>query len=190
LVLTCVGDRGHITYKKSRRGDTEIDRAMAHVLKHSCRRYDIENFSPCGYDERQYCSPEFDLPVGCLMRTPHGRFPEYHSSADNLELMDRANLAHSLMTCLSVFCVLENNRWYCNQNPKCEPQLGRRGLYQAMGGNRDEKLQQTAMLWVLNLSDGEHSLLDTAERSGLAFEMVHDAAGLLLRHGLLKEILA
>src|SRR6266436_1288291 len=188
LVLTCVGDRGHITYKKSRRGDAEIDRAMAHVLKHSGQRYDIENFSPYGYDERQYCSPEFNLPVGYLMRTPHGKFPEYHSSADNLELMDPANLAHSLMTCLSVFYVLENNRWYCNQNPKCEPQLGRRGLYRAMGGNRDEKLQETAMLWVLNLSDGEHTLLDIAERSGLAFETVHDAAGLLLRHGLLKEV--
>ena len=188
LVLTCLGDRGHITYKKSRRGDAEIDRAMVHVLEHSGRRYDIENFSPYGYDERQYCSPEFDLPVGCLMRTPHGKFPEYHSSADNLELMDPASLAHSLMTCLSAFYVLENNRWYCNQNPKCEPQLGRRGLYRAMGGNRDEKLQETAMLWVLNLSDGEHTLLDIAERSGLAFDTVHDAAGLLLRHGLLKEI--
>jgi len=188
LVLTCVGDRGHITYKKSRRGDAEIDRAMAHVLKHSDRRYDIENFSPYGYDERQYCSPEFNLPVGCLMRTPHGKFPEYHSSADNLELMDPANLAHSLVTCLWAFYVLENNRWYCNRNPKCEPQLGRRGLYRAMGGNRDEKLQETAMLWVLNLSDGEHTLLDIAERSGLAFDTVHDAASLLLRHGLLKEV--
>jgi aminopeptidase-like protein len=188
LVLTCVGDRGHITYKKSRRGDAEIDRAMGHVLKHSGRTYDIENFSPYGYDERQYCSPEFNLPVGCLMRTPHGKFPEYHSSADNLELMDPASLAHSLMTCLSVFYVLENNRWYCNQNPKCEPQLGRRGLYRAMGGNRDEKLQETAMLWVLNLSDGEHTLLDIAERSGLAFDTLHDAASLLLRHGLLKEV--
>jgi len=188
LVLTCVGDRGHITYKKSRRGDAEIDRAVTHVLKHSGRRYDIEDFSPYGYDERQYCSPGFDLPVGCFMRTPHGKFPEYHSSADNLELMDPASLAHSLMTCLSVFDVLENNRCYSNQNPKCEPQLGRRGLYRAMGGNRDEKLQETAILWVLNQSDGEHSLLDIAERSGLAFDTIHDAAGLLLCHGLLKEV--
>jgi aminopeptidase-like protein len=188
LVLTCVGDQGHITYKKSRRGDAEIDRAMAHVLKNSGRRYDIENFSPYGYDERQYCSPGFNLPVGCFMRTPHGKFPEYHSSADNLELMDPASLAHSLTTCLSVFYVLENNRSYCNQNPKCEPQLGRRGLYREMGGNRDTKLQETAMLWVLNQSDGQHNLLDIAERSGLAFETVHEAAGLLLHHGLLKEV--
>jgi aminopeptidase-like protein len=188
LVLTCVGDRGHVTYKKSRRGNAEIDRAVAHVLKHSRRRHDIEDFSPYGYDERQYCSPGFNLPVGCLMRTPHGKFPEYHSSADNLELMDPASLAHSLGTCLSIFYVLENNRCYCNQNPKCEPQLGRRGLYRAMGGNRDEKLQEIALLWVLNQSDGEHSLLDIAERSGLAFEAIHDAAGLLLRHGLLEEV--
>jgi len=121
------------------------------------------------------------------MRTPHGKFPEYHSSADNLELMDPTSLAHSLTTCLSVFYVLENNRSYCNQNPKCEPQLGRRGLYREMGG-RDTKLQETAMLWVLNLSDGQHNLLDIAERSGLAFETVHEAAGLLLHHGLLKEV--
>jgi len=188
LVLTCVGDRGHITYKKSRRGDADIDRAMAHVLKHSGRRYDIENFSPYGYDERQYCSPGFNLPVGCFMRTPHRKFLEYHSSADNLELMDPASLAHSLMTCLSAFYVLENNRWYCNQNPKCEPQLGRRGLYRAMGGDRGQKLQEAAMLWVLNQSDGEHTLLDIAERAGLAFDTVHDAASLLLRHGLLKEV--
>ena len=188
LVLTCVGDRGHITYKKSRRGNAEIDRAVAHVLKHSGRKYDIEDFAPYGYDERQYCSPGFNLPVGCFMRTPHGKFREYHSSADNLELMDPASLAHSLMTCLSVFSVLENNRWYCNQNPKCEPQLGRRGLYRAMGGNRDEKLQETAMLWVLNQSDGDHSLLDIAERSELAFDTVHNAASALLRHGLLKEV--
>jgi aminopeptidase-like protein len=188
LVLTCLGDRGHITYKKSRRGDAEIDRAVAHVLKHSGRRYDIENFSPYGYDERQYCSPGFDLPVGCFMRTPHGKFPEYHSSADNLELMDPASLAHSLTTCLSVLHVLENNRSYRNENPKCEPQLGRRGLYREMGGNCDAKLQETAMLWVLNQSDGQHSLLDIAERSGLTFETVHDAARLLLHHGLLKEV--
>jgi len=190
LVLTCVGDRGQITYKRSRRANAEIDHAMAHVLKHSGRPYDIEDFSPYGYDERQYCSPGFNLPVGCLMRTPHGKFPEYHSSADNLDLMDPASLAHSLITCLSVFYVLENNRSYCNQSPKCEPQLGCRGLYRAMGGNRDENVQETAMLWVLNQSDGDHSLLDIAEQSGLAFETVYEAAGLLLRHGLLKEVAA
>jgi aminopeptidase-like protein len=187
LVLTCVGDRGHINYKKSRRGDAVIDRTMQHVLKHSGQAYDIHDFSPYGYDERQYCSPGFNLPVGCFMRTPHGKFPEYHSSADNLELMRPASLADSFSKCLSTFYILENSRCYMNQNPKGEPQLGKRGLYRAMGGHRDEKLQETAMLWVLNQSDGSHTLLDIAERSGLGFEIVKDAADMLLRHDLLKE---
>lgn len=186
LVLTCVGDRGHVNYKKSRRGNAVIDRSVEQVLKHSGQTYEIHDFSPYGYDERQYCSPGFDLPVGCFMRTPHGKFPEYHSSADNLELMRPASLADSFSKCLSSFFILENDRTYMNQNPHCEPQLGKRGLYRAMGGHRDEKLQETAMLWVLNQSDGQHSLLDIAERSGLAFDIVKDAADMLLAHDLLK----
>ncbi|MGH9502226.1 MAG: DUF4910 domain-containing protein [Terriglobales bacterium] len=187
LVLTCLGDGGHSTYKKSRRGNTAIDRVLSHVLKHSGQAYDMQEFSPYGYDERQYCSPGFDLPVGCFMRTPHGQFPEYHSSADNLELMQPASLADSLTKCLAAFQILESDRIYLNQNPRCEPQLGRRGLYRAMGGHRDEKVQETAMLWVLNQSDGSHSLLDIAERSGLGFDHIKNAADRLMRHDLLEE---
>src|SRR5207245_9042024 len=134
LVLTCVGDRGHITYKKSRRGDAEIDCAMAYVLKNSGRRYDIENFSPYGYDERQYCSPGYNLPVGCFMRTPHGRYPEYHTSADNLDLVCPKALAASLDILIQVVALLEGNALLVNTNPKGEPQLGRRGLYGSAGG--------------------------------------------------------
>jgi aminopeptidase-like protein len=186
LVLTCVGDSGLVTYKKSRQGNAVIDRAVIQVLKHSGQAYDIHEFSPYGYDERQYCSPGFNLPVGCFMRTPHGRFPEYHSSADNLELMQPASLADSLAKCLAAFYILENDDAYLNQNPRCEPQLGRRGLYRPTGGHQDEKLQETAMLWVLNQCDGTHSLLDIAERSGLAFDIIKDAADKLLHHELLK----
>ncbi|MGH9537132.1 MAG: DUF4910 domain-containing protein [Terriglobales bacterium] len=187
LVLTCVGDRGHVNYKKSRRGDAVIDRAMGQVLKHSGHAYDIHEFSPYGYDERQYCSPGFNLPVGCFMRTPHGKFPQYHSSADNLELMHPASLADSLSKCLAALYIVDNDRVYLNRNPHCEPQLGRRGLYRAMGGHRDEKLQETAMLWVLNQADGTHSLLDIAERSKLAFDVIKDAADMLRKHDLLQE---
>jgi len=187
LVLTCVGDRGHITYKKSRRGDAEIDCAMAHVLKHSGHRYDIESFSPYGYDERQYCSPGIDLPVGRFSRTPHGTFPEYHTSADNLEFVRPFALAQSLAMCRKIFSLLENNKTYQNQNPKCEPQLGKRGLYRAIGGLADAGAREMAMLWVLNLSDGFHSLLDIAERSELDFDAIEFGARTLREHGLLKE---
>jgi len=186
LVVACVGDPGRSTYKKSRRGDAEIDRTVAHVLKHSGQDYKIMDFFPYGYDERQYCSPGFNLAVGCLMRTPHGRFPEYHTSADNLDLVQPEYLGDSFSKYLAVLDILENNRKYLNKNPKCEPQLGKRGLYRATGGQRG-KNDQLAMLWVLNLSDGQHTLLDIADRSGLEFDLIRSAADLLLKHDLLQE---
>jgi aminopeptidase-like protein len=185
LVLACVGDRGVFSYKKTRRGNVEIDRAVLHLLHHSGEPYNVRDFSPYGYDERQYCSPAFNLPVGCLNRTQHGEFPEYHTSADNLSFITPAALEDTLRYCLQVFEVLEHNRKYRNLNPKCEPQLGKRGLYREMGGYPDSETRELAMLWVLNLSDGENSLLDIAERSGLKFAAISQAASVLLQHGLL-----
>ena len=187
LVVACVGDSGHSTYKKSRRGNAEIDKAIAHVLRRSGQDYEILDFSPYGYDERQFCSPGFNLPVGSLTRTPHGRFPEYHTSADNLDLVRPEYLADSFSKYLAVLSVLENNRRYLNQNPKCEPQLGKRGLYGAIGGQTGGRVNQLAMLWVLNLSDGEHTLLDIADRSGLEFDLIKSVADVLLEHDLLQE---
>ncbi|HWP58341.1 MAG TPA: DUF4910 domain-containing protein [Candidatus Acidoferrales bacterium] len=188
LVVACVGDGGKITYKKSRRGDAEIDRAAVHVLERAGAPYEVADFSPYGYDERQFCSPGFNLPVGCLMRTPHGRFPEYHTSADNLDFVKPEALADSFAKCLAILQVLERNGRFLNQNPKCEPQLGRRGLYRAIGGEADGRRRELALLWVLNFSDGAHSLLDIARRSGIDFETVRAAADDLARNGLLQEI--
>jgi aminopeptidase-like protein len=187
LVLTCVGDGGRSTYKKSRRGDAEVDRAMTHVLRQSGQDYEIEEFTPWGYDERQYCSPGFNLPVGCLMRTPHGRFPEYHTSADNLDFVRPEALSDSLVKCLSLFDVLERNRIYLNTAPKGEPQLGKRGLYDAIGGQPDTRAAQMAMLWVLNQSDGGNDLLGIAGESSIPFDTVARAAAILREHGLLVE---
>lgn len=186
LVAANLGDSGPMHYKRSRRGDAEIDQIVEYVLSDQ-PGHGVMDFSPYGYDERQYCSPGFDLPVGCLMRTPHGRFPEYHTSADNPEFVRPEALAHSLDTYWRVVGVLERNRHYLNQNPHCEPQLGKRGLYDALGGRSDAKARQMAMLWTLNLSDGRHSLLDIARRSGLAFELLADVAETLTAHGLLAE---
>ncbi len=186
LVLTCVGDSGNLTYKRSRRGDAEIDRASSHVLKHSGARHRIIDFFPYGYDERQYCSPGFDLPVGCMMRSQHGRFPEYHTSADNLDFVRPQALADSLEKCRAVIDVLENNRVYINQQPKCEPQLGRRGLYTGLGSEDERRRHEMALLWVLNLSDGEHDLLGIAERADLPFSQIKLAADALSQTDLLK----
>jgi aminopeptidase-like protein len=188
LVVTGVGDAGTFTYKKSRQGDAEIDRAFGHVLKHSHHDFRIIDFSPYGYDERQYCSPGFNLPVGCFMRTPHGEYPEYHTSADNLTFVKPQCLEESFNHCLKVLSLLERNEVFLNQNPHCEPQLGRRGLYRGTGGQAEGAKKEMAMLWVLNLSDGHHTLLEIADRSNMPFEVVYEAATVLLDHGLLKEV--
>jgi len=187
LVAACVGDPGKSTYKKSRRGDAEIDRAIVNVLKHSGQDYEIMEFFPYGYDERQYCSPGFNLPVGCLMRTPHGRYPEYHTSADDLNFVRPEFLLDSYKKYLAVIDILENNRTYLNLNLKCEPQLGKRGLYRLIGGDRETGFDQMSLLWVLNLSDGSHSLLDIAERANYEFRLIKNAAEALLKSGLLKD---
>lgn len=187
LVVAGVGDPGRITYKRSRRGDAEIDRAVNHVLKHAGGEHEIQDFVPYGYDERQFGSPGFNLPMGCFMRTPHGQYPEYHTSADNLTFVQPRSLADSYAKCLSVLAILERNRRFLNQNPKGEPQLGKRGLYRAIGGPKDVKQNELAMLWVLNFSDGDHTLLDIADRSGMEFDLIAGAADALLEHGLLKE---
>jgi len=172
LVLSCVGDSGSFTYKRSRRRNAEVDQAVEHVLSHSGRKFEALDFVPYGYDERQYCSPGINLPVGCFMRTPNGRYPQYHTSADDLTLVSASSLGESLLQLLRVIQVFEENRRYLNLNPKCEPQLGRRGLYRQMGGIKDAGAREMAILWVLNLSDGQHDLLDIAIRSGLPFEQV------------------
>ena len=188
LVLTCLGDAGNITYKRSRRGDAEIDRAFVQVLKESGDIHRIIEFSPYGYDERQYCSPGFNLPVGVIMRSPHGEFAEYHTSADNLDFVQADALADSLLKCRDVIDTLEHNRCYISLKPKCEPQLGRRGLYGTIGGSTHTKDREMAILWVLNLSDGNNSLLDIAERSGIAFSLIAAAAKALVDKELIEGL--
>lgn len=186
LVAAVAGDSGQLTYKKTRNGDREIDRAVLHVLQHERKDYGVLDFSPYGYDERQFCSPGINLDVGRLTRTPNGCFPEYHTSADNLDLVRPDALADTLDTYMRVLNILEHNASYTNTSQKCEPQLGRRGLYRKTGGHKDIGQVELAYLWVLNLSDSKHSLLDIAERAGLNFTVVHHAAMNLLECGLLE----
>jgi aminopeptidase-like protein len=183
LVLACVGDLAPLTYKRSRRGDALIDRAAAYVLR---RSGNLADFVPWGWDERQFNSPGFDLPVGSLCRSREGEFEEYHSSADDLELVRPEQLEAALNSVLEILDVVETDRRYLNLAPKGEPQLGKRGLYPKMGGPSAEE-EQLAMLWVLNQSDGGNSLLDIAERSGIPFASLRRSAEKLLEAGLLAE---
>jgi aminopeptidase-like protein len=185
VVVSGVGDAGGPTYKRSRRGDALIDRAMAHAIKRQGPAPKVIDFFPYGYDERQYGSPGFDLPVGLLQRSQFATFPEYHTSADDLSFIAPEHLAASFDAIATGIEIVEKNRTLRNLVPKGEPQLGRRGLYGATGGDKDAYAKNMAMLWVLNLSDGRHSLLDIAERADLPFPIVEKTARVLEEHGLL-----
>jgi aminopeptidase-like protein len=185
VVVSGVGDAGGPTYKRSRRGDALIDHAMAHAIKRQGPAPKVIDFFPYGYDERQYGSPGFDLPVGLLQRSQFATFPEYHTSADDLSFIAPEHLAASFDAIATGIEIVEKNRTLRNLVPKGEPQLGRRGLYGATGGDKDAYAKNMAMLWVLNLSDGRHSLLDIAERADLPFPIVEKTARVLEEHGLL-----
>ena len=189
LVLANLGDDGEFTYKRSRRGSLdgplEIDRAVEVALRDRGEPVDVRPFEPTGYDERQFGSPGFDLPIGRLTRTPHGEYPEYHTSGDDLDLVRPGALAEAVETLSDIVGILDRDGVYRNLQPFGEPQLGRRGLYAAIGGAPDAEAQR-ALLWVLNLSDGRFSLLDIAERSGLSFGAVRLAADRLVEADLLS----
>ena len=176
LVVVCVGDAGKFSYKTSRQGDALIDRAAKHVLTSEKDAFNLIEFYPYGYDERQYCSPGFNLAVGSLSRSTHGKFPQYHSSADDLSFVSGKQIAESLEVYMKVLDVLENDAVLINQNPKCEPRLGKRGLYGNVGATIHRPTFEMALLWTLNLTDGQHSLLDIAQRSKMPFETIKQAA--------------
>jgi aminopeptidase-like protein len=185
FTIACVGNRAPLTYKRSQRGDALVDRAASYVLRQ--KGGNVVDFVPWGWDERQFNSPGFDHPVGSLSRSREGEFEEYHSSADDLELVRPEQLKNALQTALEILEVLDADRRYLNLAPKGEPQLGKRGLYPKVGGPAAEE-EQLAMLWVLNQSDGERSLLDIAERSGVSFSDLRAAVMRLQAAGLITPV--
>jgi aminopeptidase-like protein len=186
LVLGLLGDPAPWTYKRSRRGDAAIDTIVPHILRELDPKSRVIDFEPYGYDERQLCSPGFNLPVGRLTRSVNDGYAQYHSSADDLSLISSAAIGDSLNACKAVAEVIEANRRYVNLQPKGEPRLGKRGLYGATGGNSPANTE-LAMLWVLNQSDGDRSLLDITRRSGLDFGTIRTVAQALEGAGLLSE---
>ena len=186
VVAVLLGRPGAFHLKRSRRGNAEIDRLAECVLVETESGVKIRDFDPYGYDERQFCSPGIDLPLCRVSRVPNGEYPEYHTSGDNLDVVSAAALDEALAACISISDALDANRTWINRAPMGEPQLGTRGLYHATGGT-NPKAREHAMLWILNQSDGNNSLLDIAERSGLDLATLAAVAADLAAAGLLGE---
>lgn len=186
-VLTCCGDKGNYTYKKSRRGNSISDRAALQMLTDLRKKVKVVDFFPSGSDERQYCSPGFNFPVGSIMRTMYGDFPQYHTSLDNRDLVSEESFQDSVETYYAVILALEANHTYVSNNPYCEPQLGKRGLYPTVGGGLGDEAVR-AIQYLMNYSDGENDLLEIANKSGLSMTEITVAAKHLIQGGLLKEL--
>jgi len=186
FVITCAGDKGNFTYKRSRSGNSVTDRASELILKETEKNFNIEDFFPTGSDERQYCSPGFNLPVGSLMRTRYGKYKEYHTSADNKEFISFRALEDTVYKYLEILDVIEKNITYINKQPYCEPQLGKRGLYPTLGSQKDTAEFVNAVMWILNLSDGTNDIIEISNRSGMSFKTLFKAAEELLDKGLIE----
>jgi len=184
-VLNCIGDAGKFTYKRSRQLTSLADRAAETVLAQTKIGCHAEDFFPLGSDERQYCSPHFDLPMGSVMRTRYYNYPEYHTSADNKDFISFEAMETSILRLLDIIKLLEANAFYVNQMPHCEPQLGKRGLYPNLGSDTSTRLRVGAMMWTLNLADGKHDLIDIVRRSGQPVSEILEVVKTLTEHGLL-----
>jgi aminopeptidase-like protein len=186
LVVACVGDPTPLVYKRSRRGDSHLDGIATHVLHHRGHDDEAIPFSPYGNDERQYCSPGFDLPVGAITRAGHDRSERHHTSADDVASISGHALADTVAACVQMFGILEDDAVVVSLNPNGEPQLGRRGLYRTFGGRSEQAALESALLWVMSCGDGHHSLLDVAEKANVPFDVVHEAAHSLEAVGLVR----
>ncbi|MFZ1357394.1 MAG: DUF4910 domain-containing protein, partial [Saprospiraceae bacterium] len=186
FVITCIGDPGVFTYKKSRRGDALPDRAAEIILSQTESNFNIIDFFPSGSDERQFCSPGFNLPVGSLIRTMYGKYPEYHTSADNKDFISFEAMEGSVNKYLEIIDLIELNQKYINTLPYCEPQLGKRGLYPTLGSQKGTESYVKAMMWILNLTDGDHDLIDISLKSKIPILELKPVLFKLLENNILK----
>lgn len=189
LVLSLLGSDSPFTYKRSRQADARIDKIAGSIVKGAGG--EVRKFRPFGYDERQFCSPGFNMPVGCLSRKPHSEFPEYHTSDDNLAFVSGERMAESLRLCESILTAIEESHLNSNATAtvapainegseidsgtlrpislltKCEPFLKRFKLHDSFGMQVSQGRFQEAIMWVLSLSDGSNSIRDIAVASDL-----------------------
>jgi aminopeptidase-like protein len=189
LVATCLGDTGDFTYKKTRNGNTKIDKVVEYIFKKKRNRGSILDFTPLGSDERQYCSPGFDLPVGVLTRSMYGHFPEYHTSADNLDFVTSEALQESLDMYLEVIETYEANVKFVRTEPFCEPQMGKYDMYRTTGGAGEDSLDEIVQqrMWILNYADEKNDLLDISEKSGFSIFKLKSASKALIENNLISE---
>lgn len=199
-VITTVAGPGKYSIKRSCKPASIIDRACIQTFKEHGFDFIEYNFDPdAGSDERQYSSQYFGIPMISICRDKYFEYDFYHTSKDDLNFISAKNLIGTLNLYLSTISKLEKNFKYKSLNPKCEPMLGKRGLYPSVGGQIKQQANKEknnhewdrvlpAINWLMYLSNGENSLLDIAEITSLEFDLISDTADLLKDNKLLERI--
>lgn len=186
-VITCCGTDKPFVYKKSRQENSISDLLAEHLLKHSKSEYEIIDFDPIGSDERQYCSPGFNLPVGSLMRSKYHEYQEYHTSLDNKKLISFEALVNTIQMYFNIVEALELNHCYKNTIMFCEPNMGKRNLYEDLSGALTMPEQLTTRMRLINYMDGNNSLLQFSEKYNLNILNLKHEVKQLLNKGVLEK---
>jgi aminopeptidase-like protein len=161
-----LGMPGYVSYKRSRRGDSPADQMAEHVLRNRGLAHKVVDFHPLEGDERQYCSPGFNLPVGSIRRREPGQFPQYHTSLDDKSLVSFDALAESIDIIDEILQGLEADERFISECPYGEPMLGKRGLYRSLGSQKVTEEDTRRVFYLLNYADGRHSLREIADKMG------------------------
>lgn len=159
FVLTCCGTNKPFVYKRSRQETSLTDIIAEHVLRNSSKEYSLIDFDPIGSDERQYCSPGFNLAIGSLMRSKYHEYEEYHTSLDNKSLISFEAIKESVEMYFQMIEAFELNHNYVNSVMFCEPNMGKRNLYEDLSGALVMPDKLATRMRLLNYMDGKNSLI-------------------------------
>ena len=187
-VITCCGDSGDFVYKSTKSENLLTDRVARHILAKSNKSHKVISFSVGGSDERQYCSPGFNLPVGSITRSMYKKYKEYHTSLDNKNFISFKSLQETIEVYYSIIEAIELNAFYKGEILYCEPQLGRRNLYPHSCNPEDQVDQLHRILHLLSYADGELDLLNIAEKRNENILLYKDVVETLLSKKLIFKV--
>ncbi|MBE0367392.1 DUF4910 domain-containing protein [Pseudoalteromonas aurantia] len=186
-VLTCIGDERNHSYLQSRMENTLSDRAAMHMFDYFAPNYCLYDYLSRGSDERQYCAPGVDLPIGSIMRTRYGDYPEYHTSLDDLNLVTASGLSGGLESVYKAIQLIEANAYY-SVTVLCEPQLGKRGLYPTLSSMSLDYTDVRTLTNFITYCDGKHDLIAIAEKIKVNALELLPTLNRLLKEGLLVKV--